>query len=233
MKALTDKQMEKLNNRKSYSGNTPAGQPESYASPLKRPTPLDHTFAYPSPPHKLSYRSTAPFLPTQPAEAVSPLTPTKQGHHERQLSISHGSGSRHALPQLPTPSEEYQPSASVPQKFRHEKKKSAWPLSNQHPELPSRLREATPEPRFYPLVAHFAHSILLEELLSYLTYYEWFVLASVSKEIRRTMYKEGREQVLERYLQTVGYACWAWNPPEPLKLQVEVGMLLCSSSCSD
>jgi hypothetical protein len=233
VKALTDKQMEKLNNRKSHGGNSSVSQPESYASPPKRPTPLDHTSTYPPPPHKLSYRSTAPFIPTQPAEAVSPPTPTKRGHHERQLSISHGSGSRHASPQLPTPPEEYQPSGSAPQKSRREKKKSASPPFNQHPELPSRSREATPEPQFYPLVVHLAHSVLLEELLSYLTYYEWLVLASVSKEIQRTLYEGGREQVLERYLRTVGYARWAWNTPEPLKLRVEVRTVPCLSSCSD
>ena len=91
-----------------------------------------------------------------------------------------------------------------------------------HHEQPGESREPPPEPRFYPLVAHLADTILLEELLCYLTYYDWLTLAFVSKEVRLTMYEKGREQILERYLRTVGYARWSWASQEPLELRVQV-----------
>lgn len=223
VKMLTEKQMEKLSNRQSYNGS-PSKLPDLPTSPSKRQTPSDQQSAYPPPPHKLSYRSTAPFIPTQPAEIPNnPQSNGKRSHHTGQLSISNAVGSRHISAQLPTPPEEYQP--SPPPRPRREQR-SVPPPTHHHHEQPATSREPSPEPRFYPLVTHLANPVLLEELLCYFTYYDWLMLATVSKEVRKTLYEEGREPVLERYLRTVGYARWSWNSPEPLKLRVEV-----SSAC--
>ncbi|KAI0343841.1 hypothetical protein BDW22DRAFT_1212341 [Trametopsis cervina] len=219
VKALTEKQMEKLSNRKSYT-DVPQRPSEPQASSSRRPTPVEQTTAYPPPPHKLSYKSTAPFIPTQPAEpsTIPPPHHAKRTHHAGQLSLSTENGSRHASPQLPTPPEEYTPSA--PKKPRRQKKSASPPATrDQHAALSPEIKR---EPQSYPLVVHLAHTVLLEELLSYLTYFEWLTLASVSKEVRRTLFEDGRESVLERYLRTVGYTRWIWDTPEPLKLRVEV-----------
>jgi len=69
---------------------------------------------------------------------------------------------------------------------------------------------------------------LLSSLLAFLSFYDWCVLAAVSKEIRihlvRT--KELREVVLESYLRTVGYSRWIWDDPDPLSLSLQVRGLL-------
>lgn len=65
---------------------------------------------------------------------------------------------------------------------------------------------------------------LLMMLLEYLTFYDWCVLASVSREIRIVMVqkREIREEILERFLKTVGYQRWSWEDSEPLSLSLQV-----------
>ncbi|OBZ77675.1 hypothetical protein A0H81_02251 [Grifola frondosa] len=80
--------------------------------------------------------------------------------------------------------------------------------------------EEQKEPTFYPLARHLAASALLVNLVSYLSFFDWLAVISVSKEIRTCISgdRESREGVLERYLRTVGYARWAWTEPEPVVL---------------
>ncbi|KAI0087201.1 hypothetical protein BDY19DRAFT_307605 [Irpex rosettiformis] len=142
VKTLTEKQVEKLSNRKSYNGSPKL--PEPPVSPPKRPAPVEQSPAYPPPPHKLSYRSTAPFIPTQPAEVpIAPISASKHSLHHvhvRQLSLTNGSGSRHTTSQLPTPPEENQ--ATMPLRPRREKK-SASPPSHRHHEHHDRKRASS------------------------------------------------------------------------------------------
>ncbi|EKM53278.1 uncharacterized protein PHACADRAFT_259513 [Phanerochaete carnosa HHB-10118-sp] len=146
---------------------------------------------------------------------------------------------RHAKrpsPQLPTPPEECSP---VPEPKRETSRKAkrispktvedmevlagkSRPRTPVEDQTTTRPHSEAPEDLApYPLVAHLSDPVLLENLLTYLSYYEWLRLATVSKEIRHTLYEDGREQVLARYLQTVGYSKWTWNDPEPLILTVE------------
>jgi len=69
---------------------------------------------------------------------------------------------------------------------------------------------------------------LLGELLSYLSFYEWCMLASVSKDIRTKLVETTvlKEVVLERFLRTVGYVKWCWDGPDPLPLSLQVMLLL-------
>lgn len=66
---------------------------------------------------------------------------------------------------------------------------------------------------------------LFQLLLQYLTFYDWSLLASVSRVIRIVMVqkKDVREEILERYLSgTIGYQRWSWDEPEPLSLSIQV-----------
>ena len=65
---------------------------------------------------------------------------------------------------------------------------------------------------------------LLFNLLGYLSFYDWIVLSSISKQIRNQLQEERdlREEVLERYLDTIGYERWGWGEPEPLALSLRV-----------
>lgn len=71
--------------------------------------------------------------------------------------------------------------------------------------------------RPYPLELHLLHPQLLRALLQYLSFYDWCILQGVSKSLRSQLnhVKELREEVLERYLSTIGYARWIWEN-EPL-----------------
>jgi hypothetical protein len=78
--------------------------------------------------------------------------------------------------------------------------------------------------RPFPLVYFLSEASLLRCFLTYLTFYEWCVLSSVSKYIQ-IMLQENvdlREEVLEWYMATVGYGRWVWSEPEPLTLSLRV-----------
>lgn len=68
---------------------------------------------------------------------------------------------------------------------------------------------------------------LLFNLLSYLTFHDWVVLSNINKQIRTQLQEERdlREEVLERYLDTVGYERWTWDEEEPLSLSLQVRLL--------
>ncbi|KAF5339725.1 hypothetical protein D9611_009086 [Ephemerocybe angulata] len=75
----------------------------------------------------------------------------------------------------------------------------------------------------FPLNRFVSNPQLLTHLLSYLSFYDWCILSSVTREVRVTLVQSPhlREEVLERYLKTVGYARWAWEDREPLSLSLQ------------
>ena len=68
------------------------------------------------------------------------------------------------------------------------------------------------------------HPNVLGPVLVCLTFAEWSVLSCVSRELRILLQKSDdlREEVLERYLSTVGYRRWSLPTPEPLSLSLKV-----------
>lgn len=79
----------------------------------------------------------------------------------------------------------------------------------------------------FPLDIFLIQPGILSILLPYLSFYEWLVLASVTKKIRHVLTAKGddeelREAVLERFLMTVGYSRWVWSNHDPLVLTLEV-----------
>ena len=87
-----------------------------------------------------------------------------------------------------------------------------------------------PEPYFYPLELHLLHPQLLHTLLEYMTFYDWCILQGINKSLRSQLshVKELKEEVLERYLSTIGYARWVWEEDEPLVISLRVNS--CRSS---
>ncbi|KAJ3778585.1 hypothetical protein FB446DRAFT_631726 [Lentinula raphanica] len=86
--------------------------------------------------------------------------------------------------------------------------------------LPLR-QDRPPEP--FPLIPFMSNPALLGSVLGYLSYWDWCCLYSVSKRIRALFENKGeraellKEEVLERFLRTVGYSRWQRND-EPLTL---------------
>lgn len=85
-------------------------------------------------------------------------------------------------------------------------------------------RDRPAEP--FPLDLYLSDPHLLSSLLAYLSFYDWCILSSVSKRIRLIFIQSNvlKEEVLERYLQTVGYSRWAWDVVEPLPLSLTVSL---------
>jgi hypothetical protein len=81
-----------------------------------------------------------------------------------------------------------------------------------------------PEPYFYPLELHLLHPQMLRALLQYLSFYDWCILQGVNKSMRSQLnhVKELKEEVIERYLSTIGYARWVWEEDEPLMISLRV-----------
>ena len=81
-----------------------------------------------------------------------------------------------------------------------------------------------PELHFYPLELHLLHPQLLRALLHYLSFYDWCVLQGVNKSLRSQLshVKELKDEILERYLSTIGYARWIWEEDEPLVISLRV-----------
>src|ERR1700722_8440271 len=90
-----------------------------------------------------------------------------------------------------------------------------------------RRAEKAPRTRshvFAQLVDCLHVSTVLSCLLSYLSFYDWCVLFCVSKHISTSLCasKDLKEEVLERFLATVGYTRWISSEPEPLPLSLMV-----------
>ena len=87
--------------------------------------------------------------------------------------------------------------------------------------------EPEPEPEHIPLYTVdqlLSDPQILSSLLTFLSFYDWCVLSSLSKEIRILFVRtpELREAILERFLKTVGYSRWIWDDPDPLSLSLQV-----------
>ncbi|KAF8217874.1 hypothetical protein K438DRAFT_2038089 [Mycena galopus ATCC 62051] len=68
------------------------------------------------------------------------------------------------------------------------------------------------------LLACVTNAPLLSALLGYLSFYEWCVLAAVTKiQMQLLGTPELREAALQLYLRTVGYARWAWGGQGPVE----------------
>jgi len=65
---------------------------------------------------------------------------------------------------------------------------------------------------------------LLFNLIGYLSFSDWIMLSSISKQVRNQIQEERnlREEVLERYLETIGYERWGWEEQEPFALSLRV-----------
>jgi hypothetical protein len=90
------------------------------------------------------------------------------------------------------------------------------------------IPEPEPEPEFdlvYPIKEHLIIPELLASLLSFMPFSDLLALTSVSKAVRNLLEdkRELREEVLERYLGTVGYMRWDFGKKrEPLVLTLRV-----------
>ncbi|KAK1235997.1 hypothetical protein PQX77_000766 [Marasmius sp. AFHP31] len=84
------------------------------------------------------------------------------------------------------------------------------------------VREDRPAEPF-PLRLLVVEPAVLSSLLSYLSFYEWCTLLCLCKGIRAALWESPqlKEEVLERYLDTVGYSRWTWPEQEPLTLSLE------------
>ncbi|GLB40878.1 hypothetical protein LshimejAT787_0900930 [Lyophyllum shimeji] len=73
------------------------------------------------------------------------------------------------------------------------------------------------------LTGFLADPHLLGTLLGFLSFYDWCMILSLSRDVRFMIVQNPmlRETVLERFLKTVGYARWAWNEREPLSLSLQ------------
>ena len=83
--------------------------------------------------------------------------------------------------------------------------------------------DTTPREAF-TLTKFVADPQLLAFLLAYLSFYDWCVLSSVSKEIRILFVRTPalREAIMHSYLKTVGYMKWTWDDREPITLSLQV-----------
>ncbi|CAL1711003.1 unnamed protein product [Somion occarium] len=180
VKALTEKQLEKLRNID--QPNVVAVQPLQAALPISPVTPERRTRQLPTPPSSEEYVQARAHRRGEWLQKIRPV------HVEHSV----------AAPLQPEPSPSVSQSPSI------------------EPVEPD-------EPKYYPLALHLTNPVLLGNLLVYLSFYEWCVLSSVNKETRNTIYeqRELEEVILERFLQTVGYAKWVWKQPEPLVLTLQ------------
>ena len=105
------------------------------------------------------------------------------------------------------------------------------------------MPSAAPRPGSRPMTGMFivastlarflTEASLLYSLLEYLTFYDWVMLFSVSKHLRKQLENERDlcEEVLEQFLETVGYEQWIWNEQEPLLLSLGISTIHLSIKC--
>jgi hypothetical protein len=99
------------------------------------------------------------------------------------------------------------------------------PTTQEHEFRAVRLGAEGSNPNFvFNLATLLSEPATLGCLLTYLSFYDWCMLCSVSNQIRALFgdRRELREEALERYLTTVGYARWTSSEPEPLALSLMV-----------
>jgi hypothetical protein len=76
----------------------------------------------------------------------------------------------------------------------------------------------------FSLTGFLSDAGLLYNFLPYLSFFDWMAVFSLSKQVRTQLEQERdlREEVLERYLETIGYERWGWDEHEPLSLSLRV-----------
>lgn len=104
------------------------------------------------------------------------------------------------------------------------------------------VEEATPAalesdvvPSFYPIERHLTQPGLLRRVLQYITYADFLAMLALNRSVRHSLsdVRELCEEVLERYLRTVGYARWEFPQKEPLTLTLKASALALSYLGSD
>jgi hypothetical protein len=85
----------------------------------------------------------------------------------------------------------------------------------------------------FSLTGFLSDAGLLYNILGYLSFYDWVTLFSLSKQIRTQLEEDRdlREEVLERYLETIGYERWGWDEEEALSLTLRVGYFHLHTGC--
>jgi hypothetical protein len=251
-KTLTDRQMDKLNNRLSYSGASTSKEHTVQQSrrSMAEEQPSTRSVLHHQPSYRASQAMAGPVPAAMPDNVSAPPSPSKPSAHHSYHAVPARTPPTQ-LPRAQWPEQTHQPSTSIqpltpPDDYvpvlRHSRETSMTKTKRISPNNVEELEvfaghepcselirphsEAPSEPSFYPLLAHLSDPVLLENLLAYFSYYEWLTLSATSKETRRVLYEDGREQVLSRYLHTVGYSKWIWKDPEPLMLTVEVSISL-------
>ncbi|KAL6300309.1 hypothetical protein BKA93DRAFT_802204 [Sparassis latifolia] len=165
-------------------------------------------------------------LTKRQVEKLQNRIPSIDNHSPRGSEEAPATGPVLAKPPTPISPEEY---AQARSRRRGERLQKTRPVG-----FEPRFREAASpagvgppvevkEPTYYPLARHLTDPTLLSALLPYLSFYEWCVVARVSKEVRTAVEdrRELTELVLERYLKTVGYTRWWWDGPDPLFLTIQ------------
>ena len=147
-------------------------------------------------------------------EAKSPARLELNGHH----SGTHEALSRKVnAPPPPAPPND---SRNAIPRHRGEQLESSPPL------VADVMVQQDQPPVPFTLTLYLSDPHLLSSLLGYLAFYDWCILSSVSKQIRMSLNQndELREEVLERFLRTVGYVRWARNDSDPLSLSLKVSL---------
>lgn len=187
-----------------------------------------------------------PFARVEGVKMLSPTTPPLKESSSKQHSkdSSQGNSSENVADEMATRetgSEESTAQVAEPEKptvvampltpvspedfrqWRRERKSSkAAPLPTSAP-IKMFSEDTTPREAF-TLTKFVADPQLLSFLLAYLSFYDWCVLSSVSKEIRILFVRTPalREAIMHSYLKTVGYMKWAWDDKEPITLSLQV-----------
>jgi hypothetical protein len=157
-------------------------------------------------------------------EGVKMLKPTSGARHNssKENSLSSLGGDLEALKEtLSQPQQEDMPESKPTSNGHRQTKKS----KKEKPSiflLDPTLKKDPPEPATMPRLL--LDPQILACLLQYLSFFEWCILLSLSKEIRSALVRNSalRETALERFLKTIGYSRWSWDD-EPLSLSLQVG----------
>ena len=135
--------------------------------------------------------------------------PQAQAEYQR---AQHVNGDSTPVPRARSPAIQHQQSQYAP-----ERQSQYATEQDQEPE----------EETFYPIEMHLSYTVLLTGILPYLQFPDILALSSSSKSIRNMLEdrRELREEVLERFLGTVGYTRWDFGKKkEPLALTLRVNL---------
>ena len=173
-----------------------------------------------TPPVVVVVEGVAPPTPVSPEEQHRTTTTTKKKKKKKKRHDDDGQTESTLAPMLET-----EVTSSVPVTSTEEQ---SLPELDLEMEMKLELEpEPEPEPILLPtctIIDFLSDPQLLSSLLSFFTFYDWCLLSSLSKEIRKLLVQSPvlRETVLERFLKTVGYSRWIWDDPDPLLLSLQV-----------